>query len=80
MPEIVRDGGRSPPYEAHHAPRYERQELIRQYQKRYKCRLVAVSNILIARSLAPWPQTEVSEIRRQAQAGCGPTPSPQISK
>ena len=47
----MRDGERSPLYEAHHAPRYERQELIRQYQNRYQCRLVAVSDILIPNSV-----------------------------
>lgn len=47
----MRDGERSPLYEAHHAPRYERQELIRQYQNSYRCRLVVVSDILIPNSV-----------------------------
>lgn len=42
---------RSPLYEAHQAPRYERQELIRQYQAAHGCRLVVVADILISDSV-----------------------------
>ncbi len=34
--------GRSPLYEAGHAGRYERQQLIRDYQDKYDCRLVVL--------------------------------------
>ena len=52
---------RSPLYEAHHAPRYERQELIRQYQEAYGCRLVVVADILIPNSLTQVPDAMVEE-------------------
>ncbi len=42
---------RSPLYEAHHAPRYERQALIRHYQQAYQCRLVVVADILMPNSV-----------------------------
>ena len=48
---------RSPLYEAHHAPRYERQELIRQYQEAYGCRLVVVADILIPNSVTLLEET-----------------------
>ena len=37
---------RSPLYEAQHGPRYERQELIRQYQNTHHCRLIVVAGNL----------------------------------
>lgn len=48
---------RSPLYEAFHAPRYERQALIREYQDAHKCRLVIVSDILISNSVALFEET-----------------------
>ncbi len=42
---------RSPLYEARHAPRYERQKLIRQYEEDYKCRLVVLIDILFSHSV-----------------------------
>lgn len=42
---------RSPLYEAHHASRYERQDLIRDYQATYRCRLVVVADILLPNSV-----------------------------
>lgn len=48
---------RSPLYDAFHAPRYERQALIRQYQDAHQCRLVIVSDILIPDSVALLEET-----------------------
>lgn len=48
---------RSPLYEAFHAPRYERQDLIRQYQEAHKCRLVVVADILLPNSVALFEET-----------------------
>ena len=48
---------RSPLYEAHHAPRYERQALIRQYQEAHGCRLVVVADILIPNSVTLFEET-----------------------
>ena len=42
---------RSPLYEAQHAPRYERQKLIRSYEKKYQCRLVVMRDILFPSSI-----------------------------
>ena len=43
--------GRSPLYEAHHAPRYERQALIRNYQEAHSCRLVVMVDYLFPNSV-----------------------------
>ena len=48
---------RSPLYDAFHAPRYECQALIRQYQDAHQCRLVIVSDILIPDSVALLEET-----------------------
>lgn len=42
---------RSPLYEAAHAGRYERQQLIRDYQDEYKCRLVVVRDVIFPHSV-----------------------------
>ena len=42
---------RSPLYQAQHAPRYERQKLIRSYQETYQCRLVVMRDILFPPSI-----------------------------
>ena len=49
--------GRSPLYEAHHAPRYERQALIRQYQDIYSCRLVVMVDYLFPHSVTLFEET-----------------------
>ena len=49
--------GRSPLYEAHHAPRYERQALIRQYQEAYSCRLVVMMGDLFPNSVTFFEET-----------------------
>ena len=49
--------GRSPLYEAHHAPRYERQVLIRQYQDTYDCRLVVLMDYLFPASITLFEET-----------------------
>ena len=49
--------GRSPLYEAHHAPRYERQALIRQYQETYSCRLVVMMGYLFPHSITLFEET-----------------------
>ena len=51
------DAKRSPLYEAHHAPRYERQALIRQYQQTYECRLVVMADILVPNSVTLFEET-----------------------
>lgn len=56
MPETER-AVRSPLYEAHNAPRYERQDLIRRYQEAHKCRLVVVADILIPNSVTFFEET-----------------------
>lgn len=48
---------RSPLYEAHQAPRYERQHLIRQYQEAHECRLVVVADILTPNSVTLFEET-----------------------
>lgn len=48
---------RSPLYEAQHAPRYERQRLIRDYQERYRCRLVVVIDVLFPDSITLFEET-----------------------
>jgi hypothetical protein len=47
---------RSPLYEAQHAPRYERQALIRHYQETYGCRLVVLMDALFPYSIAPFEE------------------------
>ena len=49
--------GRSPLYEAHHAPRYERQTPIRRYQETYACRLVVMVDYLFPHSVALFEET-----------------------
>ena len=49
--------GRSPLYEAHHAPRYERQALIRNYQETYSCRLVVMADYLFSHSVTLFEET-----------------------
>ena len=51
------DARRSPLYEAHHASRYERQKLIRDYQETYQCRLVVVADILLPDSVTLFEET-----------------------
>ena len=48
---------RSPLYEARHAPRYERQELIRRYQAAYKCRLIVLIDELFPHSVTLLEET-----------------------
>lgn len=48
---------RSPLYEAHHAPRYERQALIRQYQQACQCRLVVVADVVFSESVTLFEET-----------------------
>lgn len=48
---------RSPLYEARHAPRYERQELIRRYQETYQCRLVVLIDALFPPSVTLLEET-----------------------
>lgn len=48
---------RSPLYEAQHAPRYERQQLIRDYQARYQCRLVILIDVLFPDSITLFEET-----------------------
>ena len=43
--------GRSPLFEAQNALRYERQEIIRNYQSTYDCRLVVMSDVIFSRSI-----------------------------
>lgn len=56
---------RSPLYEAHHAPRYERQALIRHYQQAYQCRLVVVADILMPNSITLFEETLFDADRSQ---------------
>ncbi len=49
--------GRSPLYEAHHAPRYQRQSLIRSYQETYSCRLVVMMDYLFPHSVTLFEET-----------------------
>lgn len=48
---------RSPFYEAHHAPRYEQQQLIRDYQDAYDCRLVVLIDMLFPESVTLFEET-----------------------
>ena len=48
---------RSPLYEAQHALRYERQQLIRDYQARYQCRLVILIDVLFPDSITLFEET-----------------------
>ena len=48
---------RSPLYEAHNASRYERQNLIQQYEKANECRLVVMSDTLFWRSITYFEET-----------------------
>ena len=50
-------GRRTPLYEAHHAPRFERQSLIRQYQETYSCRLVVMMDYLFPPSVTFFEET-----------------------
>ena len=49
--------GRSPLYEARHAPRYERQTLIRNYQEANSCRLVVMVDHLFPNSVTLFEET-----------------------
>ena len=42
---------RSPLFDAQNAPRYERQQMIRDYQRAYDCRLVVMSDVIFSRSI-----------------------------
>ena len=44
--------GRSPLFEAQHALRYERQQIIRDYQSAHDCRLVVMSDVIFPRSIS----------------------------
>ena len=48
---------RSPLYEAHHAPRYERQALIRDYQQTHSCRFVVMMDYLFSDSVTLFEET-----------------------
>lgn len=48
---------RSPLYEARHAPRYERQQLIREYQEAHDCRLVVLIDALFRHSVTLLEET-----------------------
>lgn len=48
---------RSPLYEARHAQRYERQQLIRNYQDAYECRLVVLIDTLFPDSVTLFEET-----------------------
>ena len=48
---------RSPFYEARHAPRYERQQLIRNYQDKHGCRLVVLIDRLFPDSVTLFEET-----------------------
>ena len=48
---------RSPLYEARHAPRYERQNLIRDYQQAHQCRLVVLIDALFPESITLFEET-----------------------
>ena len=48
---------RSPLYEAQHALRYERQQLIRDYQAQYQCRLVILIDVLFPESITLFEET-----------------------
>ena len=55
--ETPAGGSRSPLYEAFNAPRYERQQLIRQYQDRQNCRLVVLIDELFPSSVTLFEET-----------------------
>lgn len=48
---------RSPLFEAHQAPRYERQRLIREYQEAYSCRLVVMKDHIFPYNITPFEDT-----------------------
>lgn len=48
---------RSPLYEAQHSLRYERQQLIKDYEKAYTCRLVVFIGDILADSVTPFEET-----------------------
>ena len=48
---------RTPLYEAGHAPRYERQQLIRSYESTYDCRLVVLIDALFPQSITLFEET-----------------------
>jgi hypothetical protein len=50
-PEELVLPGQSPLFHAQHAPRYQRQELIRYYQSRYDCRLIVVIDVIFGQSI-----------------------------
>ena len=52
-----RQSARSPFYEARHAPRYERQRLIRDYQEAHGCRLVVLIDTLFPDSVTLFEET-----------------------
>ena len=54
---MTNEVARSPLYEAHNAPRYERQALIRRYQEAHRCRLVVVADILVPNSVTFFEET-----------------------
>ena len=57
MTEAGLEQDRSPLYEAEHAPRYERQRLIRAYQQEYNCRLVVLIDALFPASITLFEET-----------------------
>jgi ClpP class serine protease len=57
--------GYSPYYEAQHAPRFQRRDLIRSYEEEYACRLIVVSDAIFPYSVALWEEL-LSDIARDA--------------
>lgn len=41
----------SPLYQAHHAPRYDRQDIIREYEREHRCRLVVMIDVIYSDSV-----------------------------
>ena len=48
---------RSPLFDAQNAPRYERQQIIRDYQSDYNCRLVVMADVIFPRSITLLEET-----------------------
>ena len=48
---------RSPLYEAYNAPRYDRQEIIRNYQEDYSCRLITMIDVIFPDSITLLEET-----------------------
>ena len=48
---------RSPLFDAQNAPRYERQQFIRDYQSDYNCRLVVMADVIFSRSITLLEET-----------------------